>query len=255
MNEPSPPPSSEAPSRLWIEEAHLPVPARIDRLKPFLSPERLARMEAVLAWRTRFLQVVLEDIYQPHNAAACLRSCDCFGVQEVHVIEKRNNFDPSENVALGAEKWLTLKRWKEQTANPNPTFACLEDFRQRGFRIVVTTLEPPSVPPPEVPLDRPLALVFGTEETGVSTTALEAADTRLHLPMYGFTQSFNISVSCALALQALTARIHGLPAARWELPEAEKQALLADWMFKSIRGARQILQREPRSKAGAPSHL
>lgn len=215
----------------------------ISRLRPFISEERMARMEQVLRWRTRRLCVVLEDIFQPHNAAACLRSCDCFGVQDVHVIEKRNFFEPSGNVALGAEKWLTLRRWSLSEQEAPATDTCLRHLRQSGYRLVATTLDEPSVPPDKLPLDAPVALLFGTEETGLSEEALQMADLHLHLPMFGFTQSFNISVSCALTLQALVRRLHQEPSMLWQLSVSEAEDLLARWMLDSIRGGAQILQR------------
>ena len=158
-----------------------------------------------MARRTRHLRVVLEDIYQPHNASAVMRSCECFGIQHLHVIENRYVFRPNREVAMGASNWIHLHRHHE--AGRDNTRDCLERLRRDGYRIIATSLNAKSIPLSRLPVDEPLSLWFGTEEEGLSETVLQAADAHVHIPMHGFTQSFNISVSAAICLYDLRNRL------------------------------------------------
>lgn len=200
-------------------------------LEGFVSEKRRAGMAKVLGLRTRALTVVLENVFQPHNASAVLRSCECFGVQDVHLIEDRYAFRPSKGIALGAAQWLSLHHYKgaEGTCTPR----CLDHLRTRGYRIAATTLGADAVPLHELPTDTPLALCFGTERHGLSTAALDRADLRVHIPMVGFTESFNISVSCALSLYELAPRIRR-DCADWALSQSEKEELYRDWLVQSV---------------------
>ncbi|MCK4543523.1 MAG: TrmH family RNA methyltransferase, partial [Spirochaetales bacterium] len=108
----------------------------INYLIGFITPERHARMQAVLAKRTRYLTVVLEDLYQAHNASAVLRSCDGFGVQDVHIVEGRNSFRVNEEIALGTAQWLTLHRYKGRQNNSREA---VKTLRKQGYRIVATS--------------------------------------------------------------------------------------------------------------------
>lgn len=215
-----------------------------ERLAELATPARRARLEEVLAMRTRRLTVVLEDVYQPHNAAAVLRSCDCFGVQDVHVLEDRNPFAPSPEVAMGAAHWLNLHR---HPAGPAGTAEALAGLRARGFRLVATALGGDAVGLEEVPLDRPVALLFGTEERGLTDGALAAADLRVRLPMYGFTQSFNVSVCAALCLYELTRRLRR-EREDWRLAPDEWEWLHLAWLMRSIPNGEKVAEvwaREP----------
>ncbi|MEM1427250.1 MAG: RNA methyltransferase, partial [Cyanobacteria bacterium P01_H01_bin.130] len=109
----------------------------IAHFQEFLTENRRDRFRTVLSKRTRQITVVLEDIYQPHNASAVLRSCDGFGVQDIHTIETRNDFSPNRNVSIGADRWLTLHRHNQ--ANANNTTACLSKLKSQGYTLVATT--------------------------------------------------------------------------------------------------------------------
>jgi tRNA (guanosine-2'-O-)-methyltransferase len=206
----------------------------IKTLSEIVTPERLAKLNTVLDQRTRYLSVALEDVFQGHNAAAVLRSCECFGVQDIHCIELRNAFKPSDEVAMGSEKWLSLYRY-------NSTEAALKTLKAQGYQIVATTLEPPSIPLAEIPLDKPTVLLFGTELKGLSPAAHEMADIRAYLPMVGFTQSFNISVSVALSLQTLWKRLRA--ECPWQLKPDQREELLLEWLKKSVPHAENIVSR------------
>lgn len=201
----------------------------IEHLSALRTTQRLERMQSVLQERTRYLSVVLEDIYQPHNAAAVLRSCDGFGVQDVHVIEANKAFRPSDQVAMGAQKWVDTHRWPTASA-------CLQQLRCDGFRIVAGSLRPEAQPLDALPLDRPLAIMVGHEKTGLSESAHEAADCWFTLPMRGFTESYNLSVFTALCLYALTQRLRNT-SVPWQLSAAQQQQLQLRWLLRDTPAA------------------
>ena len=201
----------------------------------FVSDRRKERMEQVLAWRTRFLTVVLEDLYQPHNASAVLRSCDCFGVQDVHVIENRNVYEVHAGIDVGASGWLDLHRYSD-------LLSALETLKKRDYWLVAATPHPEGSALDELAVDAPLAVIFGTEDVGLSEQILEAADEYVRVPMYGFTESFNISVCAALILRELTGRLHK-NGVDWGLAEEEKEDLRLAWYRRSVRGVELIEQR------------
>ncbi|MFW5690007.1 MAG: TrmH family RNA methyltransferase [Spirochaetota bacterium] len=214
--------------------------ALTDYLSSFVTPERLARMHEVLAERTRYLTVVVEDIYQPHNASAVLRTCDCFGVQDVHIVENRNRYRLNPGVELGTAQWLTLHRYRGEGDN---TPAAIEALRAAGYRIVATTPHTDQVELERFDLEAgPAALLFGNELDGLSPTALEAADEHLAIPMYGFVESFNISVSAAIVLHHLT---HVLRTSDhdYRLGDDERREVLLAWLRSSI-GRVEALERE-----------
>jgi tRNA (guanosine-2'-O-)-methyltransferase len=212
-------------------------------LQGFLTDRRQERIAEVLGQRTRYLTVVLENLFQEHNISAVLRTCDAFGVQDVGVIETDFEYAISRQVALGSDQWLTIRRFP----GPSPTRDCLTDLRARGYRLVATTPRPGSVPISEIPLDRPIALLMGSEIDGLSEEALAMADLSAHLPMHGFVESFNISVATALCVQTLTQRIRESSVA-WGLSEPEQLRLTLDWTRKSIRNVEAIEARFARER-------
>jgi len=203
----------------------------LDHLVSFVSENKQNKFTEVLNNRTRHLTVVLEDIYQPHNASAVLRSCDCFGVQDIHIIENRNKYNVNPKIVVGSNKWLDLKYHNEQKEN---TLACINDLKAKGYTIVATTPHNDDVLLPELPIDKPIALMFGTEQDGLTDVALEHADVFMRIPMYGFTESYNISVSAALSLQSITDRLHKSDV-EWQLSEDEKNEIKLDWAKKVVR--------------------
>ena len=205
--------------------------ALIGYLSECVTEQKRERIEQVLALRTRYISVVLEDIYQPHNASAVLRSCECFGVQDAHIIENHNTFTVSPGVVAGSSKWLSIYRYNqpgEQNTRP-----CIEHLRKQGYRIVATTLRPDSIHIQELDLSEKVALCFGTEELGLTEEAHRLADIFVQIPMYGFTQSLNISVSAALCLFALTGPLRSSQI-KWQLNESEKLDLRLKWLINSL---------------------
>ena len=199
-------------------------------LQQFTTEERKKRFEEVLNYRTRHVTVVLEDIYQSHNARAVLRSCGINGVQDIHVIENRWVYNVNPDIVVGSVKWLDLKKYNEKDFNTPEAF---DHLRKKGYKIVATCPHQNDFTPEELPLDEPVAIVFGTEKTGLSDYALEHADMYVKIPMFGFTESYNISVSAALMMYTLTQRLHNSNI-NWHLTEEEKDELRLDWTKKSI---------------------
>lgn len=205
--------------------------ALINYLQQFATEERIEAFNKVIANRTRHITVALENIYQPHNASAVMRSCDCFGVQDVHVIENSNRYKINPGVALGSTKWIDITKYNKEEEN---TTACIQHLKQAGYTIVATTPHTNDVNLDELPIDKPLALFFGTEKTGLTQTMLDQADIYMKIPMYGFTESFNISVCAALTLQHLTNKLHKSNI-DWKLSEEEQLDLQLKWLKTSIK--------------------
>jgi len=212
-------------------------PELISFLKDFITKERFLKFQKAIGFRTRFLTVVLEDIYQPHNASAVLRTCDCFGIQDVHIIENRNKYQVNPDVALGSAKWLSLKKYNETQHN---TEACLTKLKLDGYRLVSTTPHKDHFTPETLPLRQKTALIFGTELMGLTPIAIEMADDFVKIPMVGFTESLNISVSAAILIQTLTQRIRTSDVA-WQLPEREQNLVLLEWLKRSINKSEAII--------------
>lgn len=200
-------------------------------LEGFVSERRLGRLKEVLDERTNHITLVLEDVYQTHNFSAVLRSADIFGIQTTNFIENRNKYKISEDVSMGSTQWLTLNRYQH---HENNTRACLSDLKEKGYKIVATSLHKNSVSLQELDVSKPIAIVFGTELTGISTDVEEMADEFVKLPMYGFTESFNISVCAALCMYELSNKI------RKEVPDfglnsSEKEDIYIEWLKASVK--------------------
>jgi tRNA (guanosine-2'-O-)-methyltransferase len=201
-------------------------------LKQFLSEERLAKIGSIVGERTRYLTVAVEDIYQPHNASAVMRSAECFGVQDLHVIENKNKYTPSKEIAKGASKWLTLHH---HNGTENNTLSCIRELKKQGYRILATTPHEKSHMIGDVDVTKgKIALFFGTELEGISDDVRAEADEFVRIPMYGFTESFNISVSAALCLAELRNKLQHSDIS-WELSEDEKEKLKLEWVKNSIQ--------------------
>jgi tRNA (guanosine-2'-O-)-methyltransferase len=208
-------------------------------LSGFISQNKKNKFEEIILQRTRHITVVLEDIFQPHNASAVLRSCDCFGIQDVHIIENNNKYEINPDVALGSSKWLSLYKYHSTEDN---TVDCLQLLKDSGYRIIATTPHKKDHTPEDLPLDQKIALVFGTEMEGLTPKAIEMADGFVMIPMYGFTESLNISVSAALLVRSITERLHNseIP---WLLSETEKLDIRISWAKNVVKKA-DLLEKE-----------
>jgi len=210
--------------------------ALLTYLSQFITDKRKALFSIILANRTRHITVVLEDIYQSHNASAVLRTCDLTGVQDVHIIENNNEYDINPDVALGSSKWLNLIKYNDNEEN---TISAFDTLKKKGYHIIATSPHENEYDLETIPLNQKIALAFGTELTGLSETALKYADGFLKIPMYGFTESYNISVSAALILFTLMERLR-ISDISWQLSEEEKLDIELDWARKSISRSEKI---------------
>ena len=200
----------------------------LEEFYDIVSESKKEMYDRIASQRTNHLTVVLENIHQEHNASAVLRSCDCFGIQNLHVIEKNNRYKVQRDIALGAGRWVDVFNYDQ---GEQPTRDCLLKLKDRGYKIVATTPHERDVTIHELPLDQPVALVFGTEKKGISKEVVELADEFVRIPMYGFTESFNISVSAALALNILRRRLEQSDLS-WKLNDEEQTLLKIKWCKK-----------------------
>lgn len=208
-------------------------------LSAFISENKRGLFDTIATQRTRHVTAVLEDIYQSQNASAVLRTCDLLGVQDVHVIEERNTYRVDEQVALGSSKWIDIHKYRDQEDN---TRACIDALRSKGYRIIATSPRGDAFTPSNIDLQQPIAICFGTELTGLSDTLLDAADAHLRIPMYGFTESYNISVSAAITLFTIMERLRA-SSIDWHLDEQASLALRLQWTRKALQSAEAIEQR------------
>lgn len=208
----------------------------LEKLLSFITDHKNQLFDRVIEHRTRYLTVVLEDIYQPQNASAVLRTADCFGVQDVHIIENRNEYVINPEVTLGASKWLTLHRYSE---SENNTLEAIQKLKSKGYRIVATMPHSDDIMLSELDMNQKTALFFGTELLGLSEVVQEHADVFVKIPMYGFTESYNISVSAALCLQQLSNKMRK-ENKDWKLSESELLDVKLDWARSVVKEAENV---------------
>ncbi len=220
---------------------------QIKILSTHVSESRFAKMLTVASCRTRNLTIVLEDIFQPHNAAAVLRNCDAFGLQEVHLIENKFRMRISSNVDMGVSKWQDVFKYtsplakvqrngmpKDHNVYPEEianTQNALKSLKDRGFILAASVLGA-KASINDIPVDKPVALLVGTELNGLSKTAQEMADVSFSMEMLGFAQSFNLSVFSALCLANLSQRIRTNDS--WKLSLQEQDELVLRWLKTSV---------------------
>lgn len=210
-------------------------------LAQFVSEHKKDFVERVLNERTRYLTIVLENIYQSQNASAVLRTCECLGIQDIHIVENTAKYELNVRVLKGADKWLNLERYR--TKGVNNTETCFAKLRKNGYKILVADPSADGTAIDDVNVhDHKLAIVFGNELRGASDYALENADAKVRIPMCGFTESLNISVSVAICLNTLLNKLrhNQLPIG---LSEAEKETIKLSWYKKIVKHS-DILERE-----------
>lgn len=207
----------------------------LEHLETFLTEARKEKFEKVLAQRTKYFTVATEDVYQLHNTSAVIRSCDVFGIQEVNIVEERNSKRIDREIAMGAQKWVDLNRF--QTVKD-----CIANLKQNGYQIVATTPHANDCELHEFDVTKKSCFFFGRETEGLSDEVLSAADCYLKIPMVGFTESLNISVSAAIILQHVTTKLKQTDI-NWKLTEAELIKKRFDWVKKTIKSYDEIVMR------------
>lgn len=205
----------------------------IEYLESYLTENRRARFEQVLSQRTKHFTVATEDVYQLHNTSAVMRSCDVFGIQELHVIEERNLKKIDREIAMGAQKWVDLKRYHSAKE-------CVSSLKEQGYQIVATTPHTNDCVLQDFDVSKKSCFFFGRETEGLSREVLDNADCYLKIPMVGFTESLNISVSAAIILQDVTSKLKQSNVL-WQLSHEELLEKRFDWCKKTIKSVGQIL--------------
>lgn len=207
----------------------------LEHLLSFLTDRRKNLFDEVISKRTRHFTVATEDVYQLHNTSAVTRSCDVFGVQDLHVIEEKVSKKIDREIAMGAQKWVNIDRH-------NSTKECIDNLKENGYQIIATTPHNNSAELKDFDISKKSAFFFGKEKEGLSDIVLEAADGYLKIPMYGFTESLNISVAAAIILQTLITRLKDSDVV-WELSELEKNQIKLQWAKMSIKSSTEIIER------------
>ena len=211
----------------------------IQYLSEFITEQRLQRITSVLALRTRYVTVVVEDLFQTQNISAVLRTCECYGVQDVHIIENENEFQVHNAISLGANKWLSLFHYN---SGGNRAEECITHLKKNNYTVVATLPNDDSLFLDELPINQPTAFLFGTELKGLSSELIALADKTVKIPMYGFTESFNISNSVAIVLSDFVNKIRKSDI-NISLTEEEKEILFLEWLQKSIRTPHLLIDR------------
>lgn len=207
----------------------------LDYLEGFLTDNRKENFLKVLQNRTKHFTIAVEDVFQMHNASAVMRSCEVFGIQEMHVIEERFGKRIDKEIAMGAQKWVDIYKY-DSVSN------CVDVLKSKGYQIIATTPHEKDCMLGDFDITKPSALFFGTEKDGLSEAVLNKADGFLKIPMVGFTESLNISVSAAIVIQDVTNRLRN-SAVDWKLTDAEILEKRLDWTKKSIKDIKRIEKR------------
>lgn len=209
-------------------------PQLLEYLESFLTPRRRELFKKVIDQRTNHFTVATQDVYQLHNTSAVIRSCDVFGVQNIHVVEEVNLKKIDREIAMGAQKWVDINRYTSSRE-------CMNNLKEKGYRIVATSPHS-GIPLQDFDISQPAAIFFGTETDGLSEEVIREADEFIKIPMFGFTESLNISVSAAIILQDITARLRKSDL-DWKFSEEEKMAKRFDWAQKTIKSSEDLIKR------------
>ena len=213
--------------------------ALLQYLRNYMTEERAIRFREVLESRTRYFTVAVEDVFKERNASAIIRTADCFGIQDVHIIENQNEYQISENISKGAEKWVNVSIYDEHLNN---TGACISKLRDKGYQIIATSPHASGLGPDDFDISKKSAFFLGGEKEGLSSEVIDKADGYIRIPMYGFTESYNISVAGALMLYELTRRLHNSEI-NWKLTEQEQLELQLDWTIKTIASSEKLIEK------------
>jgi len=207
----------------------------LEHLETYLTERRKERFTKILSQRTRHFTVATEDVYQLHNTSAVIRSCDVFGIQEVNIVEELNSKDIDREIAMGAQKWVDLNRY-------NSVKETISDLKQKGYQIVATTPHEKDAMLHDFDVTKKSCFFFGRETEGLSQDVIDEADCFLKIPMVGFTESLNISVSAAIILQHVTTKLKQSKV-NWQLTEEEQLEKRLDWCKKTIKSYEEIIER------------
>jgi tRNA (guanosine-2'-O-)-methyltransferase len=213
----------------------------IQHFSQYITDHKKEFFRKVLSQRTRHVTVVLEDIYQSQNASAAIRTSECMGLQDVHIVENTAKYQFNTRVLKGSDKWMELMRYR--TKNINNTETCFKNLREQGYTIYTAAPSDGGVSIQDVAVDNRTAIVFGNELRGASEYALQYCDQKVKIPMYGFTESLNISVSVAICLNTLISKLHVSDEWKHGLSMEEQEELTLQWYRKVVRKS-DLIERE-----------
>lgn len=206
-------------------------------LSSMMTETRRNRMLAASWERTRWLRLVIQDIHNPHNVAACMRSAEAFGVQDLDVVSIKASKYRSSNAARGVANWLTVRKHSSVES-------CAQSLRDAGYLLAAGVPKPGATPLHELPLDRPVAVIFGNEHAGIDLGWHEHIDLPFTIPMVGMVESLNISVCAAITLHHLTLSAKAqIGPSQYYLSEDLRLALLNDWACRHVAGWENVLDR------------
>jgi tRNA (guanosine-2'-O-)-methyltransferase len=212
----------------------------IDHFSKYISDHKKEFLDQVLNQRTRHITMVLEEIYQSQNASAVIRTCECMGIQDIHIVENEVKYSVNRRVLKGSYKWVDLIKYKGKDKSGAAT--CFEQLKKQGYKILVTDPSPDGVSIYDLPIDQKMAVVMGNELHGTSEFALSQADMKVRIPMYGFTESLNISVSAAICLNTLVPKMRASEVP-WQLSQPEKDEIRLRWLRRMMKRP-EIMERE-----------
>jgi len=200
----------------------------IDDIYNYGTEERINKLKSVIDKRQKSVTIVMENIDNPHNVSACLRSCDAVGILDVCLVYDEMHKFPKmgEASSASARKWVGQRKF-------NSIRECYDILRQEGKKIYTTHLSKDSISLYSMDLTKHIALVFGNEHSGVSDEATELADGNFLIPQIGVVQSLNISVACAVSVyEVFRQRFIANKFENSELSQSEKHNILKEWLLK-----------------------
>ncbi|QCX53861.1 RNA methyltransferase [Elizabethkingia sp. JS20170427COW] len=209
-------------------------------MRGFLTEERLKKIDSYAEESSDFVLPVMENIYQFRNAAAIVRSVEACGFHKIIALEEENEFNPNARVSKGADTWMQIERLPKNIES-------LQKIRDKGYKILAISPEKDAVSLPDYKIEGPIALVFGTEKAGVSQEVINFADETVIIPMYGFTESFNVSVAAGICMYDLKQRLIKSDL-EYKLSEEKKIDLKIRWAVNSTRSGEEVLNHFLKSK-------
>ncbi|MES2838249.1 MAG: RNA methyltransferase [Bacteroidota bacterium] len=221
--------------------------ALLEFLKTFVLDRKLDLFNEKLNNRTRHITIALENLFQEQNASAIIRTAECFGLQDIHVIENDNNFKINTDIVNGGDRWVNLHKYHPD-AEQSATLKCINSLKQKGYKIIATTPHTNDCNLNDFNVADKFALFFGEEKPGVSSEIIDNADGFLKIPIYGFTESFNVSVAAAIIIHHLQNKIVNSPAINWQLSDDEKQEIMYNWVVKTVPKSKKVIDYYYQSK-------
>lgn len=204
----------------------------VDVLEQLVHPRRIAKVDHILGQRIASVTAVFENIYDPHNVGACMRTCEGFGLQDVHVITAKHGYKTPTTITKSADQWLTSHRWET-------TESCVAALKDQGYALWVADLEAEETLA-DLPVEGKIALVVGNEAEGISAAIRDAADKRYILPMAGMVQSYNLSVALAVSLQQVVPVRRAQLGGGGDLPLDRQWQLRRRWLEHGMRNAKKV---------------